>query len=169
MLRWAHDRGSVILVTSLTSTGPYTKWCRLISWPFSRKPVYPRKWAPAKTCTCPYYASVFWSGDKLLQSNAAAKMCTNRDFRHPTHCILHTQFFFAHGGQNLLLSFDCRSDWFWGFFTLLRYINCRNANWKLVELCRSVLRAVFHVFHFVSASLVHGVSFSFVLHERSQQ
>ena len=50
----------------------------------------------------------------------------------------------------------------------LRYINCRNANWKLVQLCRSVLRAVFDVFHFVSARLVHGVSFSFVLHERSQ-
>ena len=52
---------------------------------------------------------------------------------------------------------------------VLRYINCRNANWKLVQLCRSVLRAVFDVFPFVSASLVHGVSFSFVLHERSQQ
>ena len=51
----------------------------------------------------------------------------------------------------------------------LRYINCRNANWKFVQLCRSVLRAVFDVFHFMSASLVHGVSFSLVLHERSQQ
>ena len=52
---------------------------------------------------------------------------------------------------------------------LLRYINCRNANWKIVQLCRSVLRAVFDVFHFVSASLVYGVSFSFVLHGWSQQ
>ena len=51
----------------------------------------------------------------------------------------------------------------------LRYINCRNANWKLVQLYRSVLRAVFDVFRFVSSSVVHGVSFSFVLHERSQQ
>ena len=50
----------------------------------------------------------------------------------------------------------------------LRYINCRNAHSKLNQLCRSVLRAVFDVFHFVSASLVHGVSFSFVLHGRSQ-
>ena len=56
------------------------------------RPVYPRKWAPAKTCTWPYYASVFWYGGKILQSNAAAKMCTNREFRHPTHCILHTQY-----------------------------------------------------------------------------
>ena len=31
-------------------------------------------------------------------------------FAHEVH--------FAHGGQNLLLSFDCRSDWFWGFCTL---------------------------------------------------
>ena len=55
-------------------------------------PVYPRKWAPAKTRTCPYYASVFWYGGKILQSNAAAKMLTNREFGHPTHCILHTQY-----------------------------------------------------------------------------
>ena len=51
----------------------------------------------------------------------------------------------------------------------LRYINCRNANWILIQLCRSVLRAVFDVFHFVSASLVHGVKFCFVLHEKSQK
>ena len=30
-------------------------------------------------------------------------------FAHAVH--------FAHGGQNLLLSFDCKSDWFWGFCT----------------------------------------------------
>ena len=36
--------------------------------------------------------SVFWYGGKILQSNAAAKMCTNRVFGHPTHCILHTQY-----------------------------------------------------------------------------
>ena len=55
-------------------------------------PVSPRKWAPAKTCTRPYYASVIWYGGKFLQSNAAAKMCTNREFGHPTHCILHAQY-----------------------------------------------------------------------------
>ena len=55
-------------------------------------PVYPRKWAPAKTRTCPYYARVLWYGGKILQSDAAAKMCTNREFGHPTHCILHTQY-----------------------------------------------------------------------------
>ena len=31
-------------------------------------------------------------------------------FAHAVH--------FAHGVQNLLLTFDCRSDWFWGFGTL---------------------------------------------------
>ena len=92
---------------------------RLRPWP-----VYPRKWAPAKTCTCPYYASVlwfffffffFWCGGKILQSNAAAKMCTNREF--DTQLVTHAVHF-AHGGQNLLLSFDCRSAWFWRFCTL---------------------------------------------------
>ena len=28
---------------------------------------------------------------QILQSNTAAKICTNREFGHPTHCILHTQ------------------------------------------------------------------------------
>ena len=28
---------------------------------------------------------------QILQSNAAAKMCTNHEFGHPTHCILHKQ------------------------------------------------------------------------------
>ena len=57
-----------------------------------------------------------WSVHAPLKSNAAAKLCTNRwtpnslHFAHAVH--------FAHGGQNLLLSFDCRSDWFWGFCTL---------------------------------------------------
>ena len=65
---------------------------RTFAWINCAEPVYPRKWAPAKTCTWPYYASVFWYGGKILQSNAAAKMCTNRVFGHPTHCILHTQY-----------------------------------------------------------------------------
>ena len=54
--------------------------------------MYLRKWAPAKTCTWPYYASVYWYGGKILLSNAASKMCTNREFGHSTHCILHTQY-----------------------------------------------------------------------------
>ena len=33
---------------------------------------------------------------------------------HFAHDAVH----FAHGGQNLFLNFDCRSDWFWGFCTL---------------------------------------------------
>ena len=48
----------------------------------------------AKTWTWPYHASVFWYGGKILQSNAAAKMCTNREFGHPTHGILHTFYMF---------------------------------------------------------------------------
>ena len=86
----------------------------------SLAPVYPRKWVPATTCSWTYYASVFWYGDKILQSNAPAKMCTNHEYGHPTHCILHTQYVLhtVTGGKNLLLSFDCRSDWFWGFCTL---------------------------------------------------
>ena len=39
MMRWMHEGTSVTLVTSLTSTGPYTKWYGLIVWLFSRKPV----------------------------------------------------------------------------------------------------------------------------------
>ena len=65
------------------------------------------------------YASLIWYEGKILQSNAAAKMCTNREFGHPPRCILHTQcIFHTPSGQSLLLSFDCRSDCFWGFCTL---------------------------------------------------
>ena len=51
---------------------------------------------------------------------------------------------------------------------LLRYINCRNADWKSIQLNRFVVRPVFAAFHFVSAGLVRAVSFIFVLHEMSQ-
>ena len=87
------------------------------------RPVYPRKCAPAKTCTWPYYASVYWYGGKILQSNAAAKMCTNRVFVRPTPCILHTHCILhtvvLAKPVVLLLSFDWQiwSDWLWRFCT----------------------------------------------------
>ena len=47
---------------------------------------------PTKKYTWPYCASVFWYGGKVLQSNAAVEIRTNREFGHPTHCILLTAF-----------------------------------------------------------------------------
>ena len=50
MPRWTHNRGLVNPLTSPSSTGPYTKWCRLILWPFSREPAHlflaGRQWQP---------------------------------------------------------------------------------------------------------------------------
>ena len=91
--------------------------------PVTQRPVYPRKWAPAQTCTCTYYASVIWYGGKILQSNAPAKMYTNRtlaNWLHFAHAV-----HFAHGGQNLLSRCDCRSDWFLRCCTRLFQIRIR--------------------------------------------
>ena len=50
-------------------------------------------------------------------------MCTNREFGHPTHCILHTQYILhtvvPAKPVVLLLSFDWQiwSDWLWRFCT----------------------------------------------------
>ena len=87
---WLVPRAHKNLCTLAGTDRPTLAWRRTCK---PQKPVYPRKWAPAKTCTWPYYASVFWYGSKILQSNAVAKMCTNREFGHPTQCtqyILHT-------------------------------------------------------------------------------
>ena len=53
----------------------------------------------------------------LIRSQNPPVKSSRENVHHPriwTPNSLH----FAHGGQNLLLSFDCISDWFWGFCTL---------------------------------------------------
>ena len=87
------------------------------------RPVYPRKCAPAKTCTREnVHLSILRQRILIRRQNSPAKRSRENvhqpriwtpnslHFAHAVH--------FAHGGQNLLLSFDCRSDWFWGFCTL---------------------------------------------------
>ena len=55
-----------------------------------------RQYSPAKRSRENVHQPRIWTPNSL-------------HFAHVVH--------FAHGCQNLLLSFDCRSDWFWGFCT----------------------------------------------------
>ena len=65
---------------------------------------------------------------------------------------------FAHGGQTLLLSFDCRSDWFWGFCTLPdQNLPRRKTSVLLTRLFHRVLSSNFRLYkemHTISPSRI---------------
>ena len=59
----------------------------------------------------------------LIRRQNSPVKCSRENVHQPRICAPNSLHFahalhFAHGVQNLLLTFDCRSDWFWGFGTL---------------------------------------------------
>ena len=99
----------------------------------------------------------------LIRRQNSPVKCSRENVHQPRICAPNSLHFahalhFAHGGQTLLLSFDCRSDWFWGFCTLPdQNLPRRKTSVLLTRLFHRVLSSKFRLYkemHTISPSRI---------------